>query len=371
MIQKIHRSSTCWVALFIMLLGATNTHAQSDCNHVSKGLITYLEDMLKGTSNRFYTPRDTHDYVVSQTQKLPEGAEEKEEMLKERYFKYLEDTDADLKTLRNTFRSKGILPGNLRIVGAIETESQIVKSNRPKGFSAPLPKEEQIHLEITSTLFVVDNNAGNYSKRMLINVYILENNGYYSVMKVNSNPVSDLADYEDMIKNFRIKLPELLSYASFDGDELRNIHQKGKELAQLQVNGEGSTTVLVKSDEDIRGLLAHRTAINIIIAEGISRTELPQSLNEVQGVLSLFGEGTGYNMNSLTGRIEKENHIRFTYDFISKSAFRKEGDNVIKYFRVCYREGDYSQKSLPARLIISPQANGTYRMDLIAGKTKG
>lgn len=354
--------------LTFIVLSINTLQAQRDCYSMPKTLAPYLEEMLKGTSNEFYTPRVTHDYVISLTQKLPEGAEEKEALLKERYFKYLEDTDADLTTLRNTLRTKGILPSNLRIVGAVSSESQVVKSNRPKGFAAPLPKDEQIHLEITSTLFVVDNNAGAYSKRMLISAYILENNGYYSLMKVDSNPVSDLSNYETLIKNFRVKFPELLSYTYLADDEFKNVHFSGKALARVQVNGEGSTKVLSLTDEKF-SVFGHNTAVKITLAEGITKARLPKAINEMQGALSLYGKGTGYGMK-LSGLINKDSPTSFTYDFISKSAFRKEGDNFIKYYRICYREKEYRQKSIPARLIISPDENGTYRMDLIVGKVE-
>ena len=365
MILKNYNTITRCIVLMI-LLSATTVKGQ-DCKNTPKDLAPYLEAMLKGTSNAFYTPRVAHDFTLSQTQKLPENAEEKEAFLKERYFKYLDETEADLITLRNTFRTKGILPDNLRIVGAMKSESQVVKSNRPKGFAAPLPEDEQIHLEVHSILYIVDNNAGIYSKRMLINAYMLENNGYYSLMKIDSNPVSDLSNYETLIKNFRVKFPELLSYTYLADDNLRNIHFPGKVLARVQVNGEGSTTVLKISDEKVTGLAAHQTADKIKIAEDIPRSQLSKTLNEVQGALSLYGSGNGFYMR-LSGLIDKNKHIPFIYDFISKSAFRKEGNEVIKYFRVCYREGKYREKSLPASLIVSPNDNGSYRMDLIVGK---
>ncbi len=366
MILKKFKNATVWVAFILILISTTNIKAQSNCKNTTKMLAPYLEEMLKGTNNKFYTPRDTHDYVISLTQKLPEGEEEKEALLKERYFKYLEDTEADLKTLRNTLRTKGILPSNLRISGAVASESQVVKSNRPKGpFAVHLPKDEQIHLEITSALFVVDNNTGSYSKRMLINAYILEDNGHFSLMKIDSNPVSDLSNYETLIKNIRVKFPELLSYTYLVDDNFKNIHIPGKKTALVQVNGEGSTTVLIPSDEHF-SVFGHQTPVQITLAEGIARAQLPKAINEIQGALSLYGKGIGYDMN-LFGS-DKEKNVKFTYDFISMGAFRKDGNGFLKHYSICYEQGDYGKKSMPARLIISPDENGTYRMDLIAGK---
>ena len=367
---KFYRANHTRFILCLLFYAITfgTSLAQNVCYNMPKELSPKVEAMLKGTSNGFYTDRSTHDFVASQTQKLPAGGEEKAALLQEKFFKYLEDTEADLNTLRNTFRTKGILPNNLRIAGAIASERQIIKSNRPKGpFAVPLPKEEQIHLEVTSTLFVVDNNAGIYSKRMLINAYILENNGRFSLLKIDSNPVSDLGKWEGLMKNLRVNMPELLSYTFLSNEQFRNIHYPGKPETRVQVNGEGSTTVMTISEEKVSSVFASGTDVKIKIADNIERKALPKALNEMQGILSFFGDGQGYNMGVLTAKLNRDQPIKVTYDFISQGAYSKVGNDIVKTFRVCYKR-DVSSASLLARLVVSPESNGTYRMDLIMGK---
>lgn len=290
---------------------------------------------------------------------LPTDPTAKEEALNTTYQAIEAEFATNLNSIKSAFEQGMVDPKKAEIKSIHIGEFQVVKSNKSTGFASPVPKDQEIHVELFSILVLAEDPDKSLNK-ILFKLSCLNTNGDYSVMSVEQsagNFTSRQSTYSQL-PNKLIKV--LVEHPSnFLGLKEAEV-DSGVFNSSVQLSPEGKT-LLIDQDNIIPEF-----KVEAVLVDNIPEADIAGVIDEVLATLAIENKGKVINTMQFTKK-KVEYELSYQMKSYTNLAFDEAQNKLIKNLYFYYTLNDSDEDSVRAELVISQNEDGKGKISLVLG----